>query len=71
MLQGKRPKILYSGPMIQTNSTGSIEMPKYISPWLVRGNWVLVKVHDFNNQFKTGWFEYRGSNGKLKMFIKL
>ena len=49
----------------------AIEMPKYISPWLVRGNWVLVKVHDFNNQFKTGWFEYRGSNGKLKMFIKL
>lgn len=67
----KKPdKLLYAAPMKQTNTTGSIEMPKAITPWLVRGNWVLVKVHDFNNQMKTGWFNFRGDDGKLKLFVK-
>ena len=67
----KNDKILYSAPMKQSNSVGSIELPKHISPWLVRGNWILVKVHDFNNQFKTGWINFRGEDGKLKLFVKL
>ena len=66
----KTNKFLYSAPVKQTNSTGVLEFPKYISPWLVRGNWVLVKVHDFNNQMKTGWLNYRGNDGKLKVFVK-
>lgn len=66
----KNDKILYAAPMKQTNTTGSLEMPRAITPWLVRGNWVLIKVHDFNNQFKTGWFNFRGDNGKLKLFVK-
>ncbi len=66
----KKDKILYSAPLKQTNSTGSIELPKAIFPWLVRGNWVLVKVHDFNNQMKTGWFNFRGDDGKLRLFVK-
>jgi len=67
----KADKILYAGPFKNTNSTGSIELPKAINPWLVRGNWVLVKVHDFNNQLKTGWFNFRDDKGKLKLFVKL
>lgn len=66
----KSDKILYSAPLKQTNSVGSIEMPKFISPWLVRGNWILVKIHDFNNQMKTGWINFRGDDGKLKLFVK-
>ena len=66
----KPDKILYGAPVSQTNSTGSIEMPKSITPWLIRGNWLLVKVHDFNNQIKTGWINFRGSDGKLKLFVK-
>lgn len=66
----KNDKILYAAPMKQTNTTGSIEMPRAIMPWLVRGNWVLVKVHDFNNQLKTGWLNFRSDNGKLKLFVK-
>lgn len=66
----KKDKILYSAPLKQTNTTGSIELPRAISPWLVRGNWVLVKVHDFNNQMKTGWFNFRGDDGKLRLFVK-
>lgn len=63
-------KILYSSPLKETNTTGSIELPKLISPWLIRGNWLLVKVIDYNNQSKTGWFNFRSDNGKLKLFVK-
>ena len=66
----KQDKVLYSAPIKQTNTTGSIEMPKLITPWLIRGNWLLVKVNDFNNQLKTGWINFRGEDGKLKLFVK-
>lgn len=65
----KTDKILYAAPVKQTNATGSIEMPKAINPWLVQGNWILVKVADFNNEMKTGWFNYRGNDGKLRLFV--
>ena len=69
----KADKVLYAAPMKQSNTTGSIELAKSITPWLVRGNWVLVKVMDFGNQGvqnKTGWINYRSDNGKLKLFVK-
>ena len=66
----KSDRVLYAGHMKQTNTTGSIELPKRITPWLVQGNWVLVKVNDFNNQLKTGWLNYRDDRGKLKVFVK-
>ena len=66
----KSDKIIYGAPIKQTNSLGSIEMPKLITPWLVRGNWILVKVNDFNNEQKTGWINFRGNDGKLKLFVK-
>lgn len=67
----KTDKIMYAAPMKQTNSVGSVELPKSVFPWLVRGNWILVKVHDLNNQFKTGWINFRDDFGKLKVFVKL
>ena len=66
----KSDKILYAAPVKQTNSTGSLEMPKLITPWLIRGNWMLIKATDFQGQMKTGWINYRGNNGKLKLFVK-
>lgn len=66
----KADKILYGAPLKQTNSVGSIEMARNIAPWAIRGNWLLVKVHDFNNEMKTGWINFRGDDGKLKLFVK-
>lgn len=66
----KTDKILYAAPLQETNATGSIEMPRHISPWLIRGNWMLVKVNDFNNQSKTGWIRFRGNDNKLRLFVK-
>ena len=66
----KKPdNILYAAPLKETNSLGSIEMPRFISPWLIRGNWMLVKVKDFKDS-KTGWIQFRGSDGKLRLFVK-
>lgn len=65
----KTDKILYAAPIEQTNTTGSIEMPRFIVPWLVRGNWMLVKVNDFKES-KTGWIRFRGNDGKLRLFVK-
>ena len=66
----KTDKVLYAAPVKQTNSTGSLDMPKVITPWLIRGNWILIKAVDFQNQMKTGWINFRGSDGKLKLFVK-
>ena len=62
--------MLFGAPVKQTNTIGSLEMPKLIVPWLIRGNWILVKVTDFQNQMKTGWINFRGDDGKLKLFVK-
>ena len=66
----KSDRILYAAPVKQSNATGSIELPRMITPWLVSGNWLLVKVYDFNNQTKTGWLNFRDNYGKLKLFVK-
>jgi len=66
----KKDKTLYGAPIKQTNTVATLDMPKLITPWLVRGNWLLVKVHDFENQLKTGWINFRGDDGKLKLFVK-
>jgi len=66
----KIDKVLYAAPVKQTNSTGSLEMPKIINPWLIRGNWMLVKAMDFQSKAKTGWLNYRGNDGKLRLFVK-
>lgn len=66
----KADKVLYSAPLKETNSTGSIEIPRYISPWLIRGNWMLVKVNDFEGKAKTGWIQFRGTDNKLRLFVK-
>ncbi len=65
----KNDKILYASSDRNTNSLGSLDMPKYITPWLVQGNWVLVKVNDFNSKTKTGWLNFRGDDGKLRLFV--
>ncbi len=66
----KKDKVLYAAPIKETNTTGSIVLPRMITPWLVRGNWVLVKVYDFNNEQKTGWINFRSDDNKLKLFVK-
>lgn len=62
-------KALYSSPNTNSNKIDEFNYPKYISPWLIQGNWMLIKVTTMDNQTKTGWFRWRLENGKLVGFV--
>ena len=62
-------KTLHSSPSIESNVVDEFDYPKFITPWLIQGNWMLVKVVTMNNETKTGWFHWRSDNGRLYGFI--
>ncbi len=64
-------KKLYSGPNKEAREIDEFKYAKYISPWLVQGNWVLVKVTTYDNKTKTGWFRWRDNDGRLYCFVNL
>lgn len=64
-------KKLYSAPNKEAKVIDDFNYPKHISPWLIQGNWMLVKVTTYDNKTKTGWFKYRTDEGRLNGFIKL
>ncbi len=62
-------KTLHSSPNNDSNVVDDFNYSKYISPWLVQGNWMLAKVTTMDNQTKTGWFKWRSETGKLFGFV--
>lgn len=62
-------KVLRSAPDGDSKIIDEFNYPKYISPWLIQGNWMLAKVTTLDNQTKTGWFRWRSDNGKLFGFV--
>ena len=42
--------------------------PRYIRLQLIKGNWALLKVVDYDNEQKVGWFRWRNSDGSLNMY---
>lgn len=67
----KNAKRLYAGPSIESGCVDSFILANHITPWLVRGNWVLVKVENYDNTQKTGWLRYRTDTGRLFGFVNL
>ena len=37
----------------------------------IRGNWMLVKVFDYNNNTPIGWMRWRDDDGQLLIFCNL
>ena len=64
----KKDKILYAQPFSRSQSVDKFEYPKYISPWYVSGNFVMVKLLDYDNVQKTGWLRWRTDDGELLLF---
>ncbi len=62
-------KTLHSSPNANSSIVDDFNYPKYISPWLIQGNWILVKVTTADNQTKTGWFRWRSDDGRLFGFV--
>lgn len=67
----KEERRLYSQPTFESNSVDSFIIAKKITPWLVRGNWILVKVDNFDGKIKTGWLHFRLDNGRLLGFCRV
>ena len=42
--------------------------PEYIICRMIQGNWMLITVADSGKENKTGWFKWRNSDGKLRLF---
>ncbi len=62
---------LYAQPQDDAQSIDSWEYAKEITPWYVKGNWMMIKVLNFDNTQKTGWFKWRTSDGQLRGFVDL
>lgn len=60
---------LYSQPEDGAKSVDSWEYAKQITPWYIKGNWIMVKILNFDNTQKTGWLKWRTSDGMLRGFV--
>ena len=61
-------KILKVAPEDTAPTSYEFIHPKYIRLQLIKGNWALIKVVDYDNEQKVGWFRWRTIDGKLKLF---
>jgi len=64
----KDNRVLMLSP--EENSTVSYQFvaPKFIKLQLIKGNWALIKVVDYDNEQKVGWFKWRNPDGTLNLF---
>ncbi len=67
----KEYKILYASPDSKSPSVDSFFLATHINPWLVSGNWILVKVENYDDKQKTGWLRFRSDNGRFYGFVNL
>ena len=67
----KEYKILYASPNNGSPSVDSFFLATHINPWLIRGNWILVKVENYDDKQKTGWLRFRGEDGRFFGFVNL
>ena len=64
----KEEKILRLTPEELGETSYTFVFPKYIRLQLIKGNWALLKVVDYDSEQKVGWFKWRNEDGTLNMF---
>ncbi len=64
----KKDKLLFAQPFSGSQSVDKFEYPKHIAPWYVSGNFVMVKLLNYDNVQKTGWLRWRTDDGELLLF---
>ena len=63
-------KKLYAQGDETSKVVDNFDYPKHIMPWFVNGNWLLVKLYDYDDEQKTGYIRWRNDDGSLRVFIK-
>lgn len=61
-------KRLYSKDDLNSQIISTFKNAKNIQVLIFRGNWVLVRVYDFEGGLKIGWLKWRTDEGKFKFF---
>lgn len=61
-------KRLYSQEKEESTMVDSFNFPKHIALWLIKGNWMLVKITTYDGLTKTGWMRWRTENGAVMVF---
>ena len=64
----KSTKYLMVAPSDEAEVSHKIIYPKFIKLQLIKGNWALIKVVDYDNEQKVGWYKWRNSDGTLNLF---
>ena len=59
---------LYSGTSETSQIVHRLKMPKVIKMTAIKGNWVLVSVFDLDRTPKTGFLQWRNTNGEIYAF---
>ena len=63
-----KEKRLYSKDSLDSQILSSFERAKNIRVHIFRGNWVLVRVYDYEGGLKIGWLKWRTDEGKFNFF---
>ena len=61
-------KRLYSQPNTDSQIIGDFKTAKYINVQMYRGNWVLVRVYNYEGKLKIGWLKWRTDEGNFNYF---
>ena len=61
-------KRLHSHPDFESQVINSFEKAKNIRVQIFRGNWVLVRVYDYDGKLMIGWLKWRTDEGKFNYF---
>lgn len=61
-------KKLYSQENETSTVVDTFNFPKHISLWLIKGNWMLVKISTYDGLLKTGWMRWRCDDGTIMVF---
>jgi hypothetical protein len=67
----REERVLYGTAQEDAQIVDNWEIAKHINPWYINGNWVMVKVLDYDNAQKTGYLKWRTNEGKLLIFVDL
>ena len=61
-------KRLYSKPDFNSQIINTFNHVKDIRIQIIRGNWALVRLYDYEGKLKIGWIKWRTDEGKFQFF---
>jgi len=64
----KDSKILRVSPDDDAETSATFLYQKFIRLQIIKGNWALLKVVDYDDEEKVGWFRWRNPDGTLNMY---